>query len=195
MPSSSYAGTLELALYLDGYDNRIRFGENDTVLDIGCGIGRIGMMIREMTDYKAGRFKREEFKTNLIGVDIWAPYLQEVQKAIYSKLVVSEALDFLAAFQSAGKTSKLTILSHILEHMNHDHGENVLNICRQVSDWTIVMLPLVDSPQEPIFGNPHEAHISEWTLNELARMSAIFDVAGKGIYPNGVFLIPKKEAM
>lgn len=28
---------------------------------------------------------------------------------------------------------------------------------------------------------------------ELAEMAVIFDVAGKGIYPNGVFLIPKKE--
>lgn len=186
MPSSSYAGTVEFALFLD---SRIPFEPGDTVLDIGCGIGRMGFIVRDLTDFKWGHFKKEEFVINLVGVDIWPAYLQEVQQVIYSELIHAEAFAYLTEFHTKDKRAKLTTLSHILEHMTREHGMNALETARLVSDWVIVMLPLVDTPQEPVFGNEHEAHISEWTLNELGALSVYYEVVGQGIYPNGVFLM------
>lgn len=190
MPSSSYAGTVEFALFLDG---RIPFEEGDAVLDIGCGIGRMGFIVRDLTDFKWGYFKKEEFKINLIGVDIWPAYLQELQHAIYSELCCIEALSFLEDFLVANRTAKLTILSHVLEHTKREHGWKILRTALKVSDWVIVMLPLVKTPQESIWGNKHEAHISEWTLNELGALSEYYEVVGQGIYPNGIFLMKGGE--
>ena len=189
MPSASYAGIVEFALLLDGWGGFLKLEKGDKIIDIGCGIGRLGFVIRDLTDYKWGNFSKDSFELNLIGVDIWEPYLKETQKALYSELVCAEALDFLKGLHAKKGTCKLIVLSHILEHMTRDYGWESLSLARNLANYVIIILPLVDSPQEPVFGNKLEAHISEWTLNELARISKFFQVRGDGNYPNGVFLI------
>jgi SAM-dependent methyltransferase len=165
------------------YDCGIQPG--DTVYDLGCGIGRIGFMVRDLTDHAWGNFATEDWKVNLFGVDIWEPYIKELQKAIYTDIYLADILDFLLDLQFEEK-AKLSILSHVLEHMPHAKGMECIERARRKSEWVIACVPLGNTPQEPVFGNENEAHISCWELSDFQKIAERIEVDGRGMFPTAV---------
>lgn len=142
----------------------------DSVLDVGFGFGMWGFLLREYLDVR--RFhtwkglNSANWKVRVDGVDVFEKYVRTPGiEYLYDNLYAMPAAQLFRRLGQDGYASSydLVIFSHVLEHMPKDEGlfciEKALATCGNV----IIGLPIHDHEEKVLsFGNPHEAHSSEW---------------------------------
>ncbi|MEM1550798.1 MAG: class I SAM-dependent methyltransferase, partial [Candidatus Bathyarchaeia archaeon] len=127
---------------------------NLIILDVGCGYGEWGLLLRKK---KKGSFY-------LIGVDIWRPHLDKVCKiCVYNDLiqVAAPKLPF------KDKSINISLACEVLEHLNKEAGYELLRELERISKDKIIISTPLNWPQEEIYDNPYERHLSEWAPWEL----------------------------
>ncbi len=72
----------------------------------------------------------------------------------------------------------LVILGDVLEHMPRGSAVNLLETIVAAGAWNIlVSVPIVESVQGEVDGNPHEAHLHQWDADDMDQVMARFDGA------------------
>ncbi|NED75385.1 class I SAM-dependent methyltransferase [Streptomyces sp. SID9944] len=67
----------------------------------------------------------------------------------------------------------LLIFGDVLEHVERDDAVTLLQRAEVAGAWNIlVSLPIVDSPQGEVDGNPHEAHVHQWDADDMDAVLA-----------------------
>lgn len=67
----------------------------------------------------------------------------------------------------------LVILGDVLEHMPRGSAVTLLETIVEAGAWNIlVSVPIVDSPQGEVDGNPHEAHLHQWDADDMDAVMA-----------------------
>jgi hypothetical protein len=67
----------------------------------------------------------------------------------------------------------LVIFGDVLEHVERDDAVVLLQRAEAAGAWNIlVSLPIVDSPQGEVDGNPHEAHLHQWDADDMDQVLA-----------------------
>ncbi|WP_394436272.1 methyltransferase domain-containing protein [Streptomyces sp. SGAir0957] len=67
----------------------------------------------------------------------------------------------------------LVIFGDVLEHVERDDAVALLERTVAAGAWNIlVSLPIVDSPQGEVDGNPHEAHVHQWDADDMDAVIA-----------------------
>ena len=63
-----------------------------SILDVGCGFGKYGFLLREVLDWEDfyGIDQPRHWKTIIDAVEIWEPYLTEIQRLIYSEIFIGD---------------------------------------------------------------------------------------------------------
>ncbi|MBF0330027.1 MAG: class I SAM-dependent methyltransferase [Nitrospirae bacterium] len=186
MPTSPYCHIETLAAFLI-------FIRPTSVLDIGLGNGKIGFIVRDCLDVTMGeRYKRSDWKVILDGIEIFPDYIQDHQKAIYNKIFIGNAFEYIDVIG----VYDLIIAGDVLEHFEKNKAWSFLDKCAaHCNKYLILNLPLGEKWEQPtIYGNPHEKHLSSWTQEELApftSMKQIYSCKEAGDY--GCFLIKKED--
>jgi ubiquinone/menaquinone biosynthesis C-methylase UbiE len=144
----------------------------NTVLDVGVGFGKYGFLAREYTDIWNDRYFREEWKCTIIGVEIFAPYIQNHHRHIYDSIVVYDAYDYLQML-CPDFAFDLIICSDMLEHLPKEKGLKVLEQFKRVGKTSIVIVPVDVRPQGPVHGNKYERHVSSWSKEELEQFGNV----------------------
>jgi len=181
MPTSTYVHIPTLVKFIQAI-------LPDSVLDIGLGNGKIGFIVRDLLDVMIGeRYRREEWKIRLDGIEIFEDYIQEHQRIIYNNIYIGDAFYVI---DRLGKYD-LIIIGDVLEHFEKERAWLFLDKCADHSNYLIINIPLGKGwTQPPIYGNPHEAHSSFWTYEEFEDFvdyKEFFTFPGIGDY--GCFLI------
>lgn len=131
-----------------------------TVLDVGVGFGKWGMLFREYADVFLGRPKRHEWQAMIVGVEIFADYIQEHQRAIYSDIIIGD----IAKLAPVLPCFDFGYAGDVIEHLPKEIALQTLEILRRKCGRFVVCIPLgTDWIQGENFGNPAEAHKSIWT--------------------------------
>ena len=67
----------------------------------------------------------------------------------------------------------LVIFGDVLEHMPREDAVALLHRAEQAGCWNIlVSLPIVESEQGEVDGNPHEAHLHQWDADDMDQVLA-----------------------
>ena len=159
-----------------------------SVLDIGLGNGKIGFIVRDLLDVMIGeRYKKEDWKIRLDGIEIFEDYIQGHQKVIYNNIYIGDAFHVI---DNLGKYD-LIIIGDVLEHFEKEQAWHFLDKCAEHGRYLIINIPLGEKWTQPaIYGNPHEAHSSFWTYEDFENFTdhkELFTCPGIGDY--GCFLI------
>jgi len=164
-----------------------------SLLDVGLGNGKIGFLARDLLDVMLGeRYRKEDWKVRIDGIEIFEDYIQEHQRAIYDNVYIGDAIEVM---DNLG-IYDLVLLCDVVEHFEKLEARKLVNKCfDHCRSHVIVGIPLGDNWTQPaIYGNPHEEHRSFWTANEfepMAESKAYFTFPRLGDY--GCFLIKKED--
>ncbi len=165
MPSSDHtaiSAIIELVMQADP----------KSILDIGIGFGKYGMLCREYTDIWQRRYWRDDWQVTIDGIEPYGRYISEVQRSVYDHLhigAVPEVLKYLGHYD-------LVLFIDVLEHLDRAAGEEVLAWISQHSDRAIVTTPVQMSQQGAVFGNEHERHVTQWTMAELIEYGPVLQL-------------------
>lgn len=174
-----------------------------TVLDIGVGFGKWGVMAREYTDIWNYRFYAGEWETIIIGVEVHHKYDNPVWD-VYSRVLIGEASKVLDDIRSGRydledpkepgsciippKHYELVTMIDVLEHFEKEEGQRLLDKVMGMCDKFLVSY--ANSYQKDVRDNKHEDHVSTWEDKDFARFQRKLVVGGEGW---GVYLLSNAQ--
>ena len=136
-----------------------------SVLDVGIGYGKYGMLAREYLDY--AHFKKRSIIID--GIEGFADYIQEGQRFYYDHIFVGDARTLLP---SLGQYEMILLLD-VLEHFDEEDGLKILKICRSKASHILVATPLDIGIQGAVYDNEFERHRFQWKKKHLLPFSPI----------------------
>lgn len=131
-----------------------------SVLDIGIGMGKYGLLIRE---YLGGDTGRPDVVVD--GIEGYGGYITDIHRAVYRELYLTDLRDF--DFRAAHYD--LFLMVDVLEHVDKDEGHRVL---RDIGGSVLVSTPKEDY-RAHYAHNPLEDHRSHWTIEDFAGYRGI----------------------
>jgi len=134
-----------------------------SLLDIGAGFGKYGVLAREYLELWDGRNQYKNWKRRIDGIEIFDSYVNPLYK-IYNNVFIGNAIDILKK-NSTGYD--LILLIDVLEHFTQGEGKELLQLCKIRGRNVLIATPHVPSSQKSAFGNEHETHKSKWRAEDI----------------------------
>jgi SAM-dependent methyltransferase len=147
-----------------------------SILDIGVGFGKWGHLFREYLDVMNGRVFKDDWKLQLHGVEIFYKYIQKHQLNIYDYIANQNIVDYKLEMDY-----DLIFSSDVIEHIEKKQAleliEKLVGKCKNI----LLIIPIGPgwTNQRGMYGNPNEAHISEWKPDDLKHLG----IKCNDIYP------------
>lgn len=137
-----------------------------SVLDIGIGFGKWGVLFREYADVicTSNPYK-ENWSTRIDGIEVHEKYLSPVHSYIYDNIYIGNATEVLDDLDSYD----LAFMGDVLEHIEKTKAIHLLHdLCKKCKQ-VLLVVPLGEDwlRATPIADNPHEAHVSAWAQADL----------------------------
>src|SRR5437588_2375683 len=99
-----------------------------SVLDLGAGFGKYGMLCREYLDVALGRPFKADWKTFIVGVDGFAAYRNAIHDFVYDEFRVENFMENAERYQGF----ELVLMIDSLEHVEKATGLELLgNLIRK----------------------------------------------------------------
>lgn len=129
-----------------------------SILDIGCGFGKYGVLLREYMDIANGRYARGTWQTRIVGLDGFADYRNPIWDAVYDEVQVGEARALLPAMGQFD----VILIADVIEHFEKPAAVELVKQAAGMSRAVIISTPYVFNPQGSEFGNDFERHLCHW---------------------------------
>lgn len=136
-----------------------------SVLDIGIGFGKYGVLAREYLEFWLEHKPYEERKIRIDGMEAFPQYVNAGHRYYYDEIFTGNALDRLPSLGSYD----LILLIDVLEHFTEKEGLDLLSQCTSKGKHVLVSTPLDIGDQGAVFGNEYERHRFQWTRRHFRR--------------------------
>jgi hypothetical protein len=139
-----------------------------SVLDVGTGFGRWGVLCREFLDVWEGREARSLWTVRIEGIEAFPACLTPLHGYVYDRLHVGDAVDVLPTLGAYD----VVYLGDVVEHQTKARAWVLVDeAVRHARQAAIVTIPIGDNwPQEMGWdGNTYHAHRSTWALEDFDR--------------------------
>ena len=143
-----------------------------SVLDVGTGFGRWGVLCREFLDVWDGREARGLWQTRIEGIEAFPGCLTPLHGYIYDRLHVGDAVELLPTLGAFD----VVYLGDVVEHQTKDRAWQLLDeAVRHARQAAIVTIPIgEDWPQEMGWdGNTYHPHRSIWQVEDFDRYPGV----------------------
>lgn len=127
------------------------------VIDYPAGYGKWGFLFT--------RNFRIDQRPELIAVDIWPAYVGNLRNIADHVLVASSA-----ALPFRNNSFDLGFLCEVIEHLDQLEGELSIREMQRICRNCIVSTPRKIFPQNDYDGNPFQAHIHQWSVEDLTGL-------------------------
>jgi len=136
-----------------------------SVIDVGCGMGGWGVVIREYLEFWYGRLERNDWHVRVEGVEIFERYRNPLWE-LYDRVHVGDALAFL----QSGQRFDIGLCCDVIEHFRKDDGRRLLDAMLDSCDTVLLTTPIsfwddVGVVQQQ---NAHQRHLSLWGEKDFA---------------------------
>jgi hypothetical protein len=135
-----------------------------TILDIGVGFGRWGILFREFLEIWEHSKYDGKWERTIDGVEIFPGYIKDYHKYFYDNIYVEDGLMFL---KNTPNKYDLINLGDVVEHFSKSDGQELIKLALEKGKWVLINVPIGKNwAQEGTDENPHEAHRSIWYNND-----------------------------
>ena len=129
-----------------------------SILEIGVGFGKWGVIAREYLDAWQGRFRREDWQVRIEGVEIFEGYRNPVWDAVYDRIYIGDATRILNTLDSFD----VGLICDVIEHIEKPAGRALINQLLAHCETVILTTPLSFWPQGEEHGNVNRKHLCLW---------------------------------
>jgi hypothetical protein len=150
----------------------VRQLEPASILDVGVGFGKWGLLFREYTDIRASeadsdRYRREAWKVRIDGVEGFPQYLTPVHEYVYDRIHVGLVQDLVEQLDEYD----VVHVGDMIEHLPKAEGMRVLEkLLARTRKALIASTPKYDTHQADSVANELERHRSVWTKADFQRL-------------------------
>jgi 2-polyprenyl-3-methyl-5-hydroxy-6-metoxy-1,4-benzoquinol methylase len=134
----------------------------NSVLDIGCGFGKYGVLLREYLDVWHQRLVAKQWQVELVGIEAHKGYLNPVHDFVYSKVHCGEAQQVLPKLGQFD----VVLIADVIEHLEKDEASELVQECLRHSPVVIISTPVAFYPQGEVLENPYEVHRNRWDRDD-----------------------------
>lgn len=137
-----------------------------SVLDVGVGFGKWGLLCREILELYEGRLTRESWARRIEGIEVYPPYRNPLWDLAYDQVHIGDATEVLGTL---GRYD-LIICCDVIEHLPKPAGHAFLRAMLDHCGVLILTSPRGFQAQSPWYGNEREAHRSGWGAADFAGL-------------------------
>lgn len=159
-----------------------------SILDIGIGFGKYGVLCREYLELYDGREDYHHFLRRIDGIEIFKDYITPLHKFIYSNLYIGDALKLV---EKINFSYDLVLVIDVLEHFSKTKGRRLLKKLLAKNKGIIISVPKNIGAPKAAFNNIYETHRSSWTKKDFLQFGSCLFIPD--YVSNIVFLGPKSE--
>lgn len=153
MPSSAMNQIQHnLDILLDVAEKKI---ENKSILDVGCGWGKYGLLLREYLecDFHHGTFLKKDWKYKIHCVEGFPEYINDVHHHVYDEFFINTIQRVHEKLGNYG----LIFSIDMFEHLDLEDAKICIDALLNKCEYLFLSLPY-DFPQEDVFNNELERH-------------------------------------
>ncbi|OHD71736.1 MAG: hypothetical protein A2W19_15440 [Spirochaetes bacterium RBG_16_49_21] len=148
----------------------IRLINAKSILDIGVGFGKWGLLIREYFDLRPDEKKGyDKWSIKLDGIEANEKYLTPVHGYVYDQVFVGEAIDILS---NNNLYYDLILGIDVIEHFTKPEGLKFLNLCRNRARTVFINTPNIYYKLQREYFNPYMLHKSGWDADDFTKLGA-----------------------
>ncbi len=133
------------------------------ILDLGCGTGLYGAIVRQWIDYGV-----KPFQTVMHGVEVWEHYSNPLWQ-LYDKIETVSITQFL---ESNAEQFDCIIFTDVIEHFEKNEGLQIIDKIKEhllPGGTFIISTPFEFHEQGGVYGNEYERHRSHWTVIDFLK--------------------------
>ncbi|MCX7745955.1 MAG: hypothetical protein N2645_03545 [Clostridia bacterium] len=129
-----------------------------SVLDIGVGFGKYGVLCRDQLDIPFERYKKNDWKITIDGIEGYQNYNNPIHNYVYDHIYYGLIQDV------AGQLNQIYdmgLMIDVLEHFEKAEGVNVISTLLHKCRCLLISVPAVPG-QQTYLDNNLESHKSAW---------------------------------
>jgi hypothetical protein len=139
----------------------------ESILDIGAGFGRWGILSREFLEIWEEENYTDKWKRKIDAVEIYDKYVKPYHSYFYDNVYIVNALDYVNEMK---ENYDLIICGDVIEHFGKKDGEILIDTCLKKSRYLMINIPVGDKwEQEESGGNEYEKHRSVWQKSDFGK--------------------------
>ena len=124
-----------------------------SVLEIGCGFGKYGALMREYLDVWHGRVQRAEWQTRIEAIEGFPGYRSPLWDA-FDCVHIGDARQVLATLGHFD----VVLIADVIEHLEHSDARALTTEALEHADMLIISTPKDFYPQQESSGNVLQIH-------------------------------------
>jgi 2-polyprenyl-3-methyl-5-hydroxy-6-metoxy-1,4-benzoquinol methylase len=137
----------------------------NSILDIGAGFGKYGVLCREYLELWDGREIYDKFTRRIDAVEAFEEYITPIHRFVYNNVYVDNVLKII---DNLKLNYDLVLLIDVLEHFDKEKGSLLVRKILAGNRGIIISTPKKFINQIDAFGNEFEIHRSQWKQAELS---------------------------
>jgi hypothetical protein len=137
------------------------------VLDVGIGIGSLGLLLRQTLDICYGRIAPGSWQVIVEGVEIFDGYRNPVWDYAYSRIHMGDIRQILPTLPGYD----LICCCDVLEHFEHNEAQRLIRSLLDHSRTLLATTPNILIPQDAWGGNEAERHLSVVTRGDFPGLA------------------------
>ncbi len=137
-----------------------------SILDIGCGFGKWGVLCREILEVYHGKYESSRWEKKVDGIEIFEPYKNLLWDYAYNRVYQGNAIKLLDGLEPYD----LILCCDVIEHFEKPEGLILLQKMLKRSKAVVLTSPHGYYAQGPLFGNPNEEHKSGWQRKDFLNI-------------------------
>lgn len=132
-----------------------------TILDIGVGFGKYGLLIRDILEISFERYNKQQWMCQIDGVEAFEGYKNPIHEYVYNRVYYNDIRDIIHQLPNYD----VILLIDVIEHFEKEEGYKLINeLLKHTNKSLIISTPLYPGKQEEYNGNYYEKHKSRWHI-------------------------------
>ena len=128
----------------------------NSVLDIGCGSGKYGLLIRENMR-----------QARIDAIEGFEPYITDVHKKVYDNVYVGNAMEIVPKLD---QSYDLAMMIDMFEHLTPEDGRTLLMQLQKRARHLLVSVPTWHPEQDAYDGNVLQEHHAQYDVSKLRAL-------------------------